>query len=178
MPKEKVKKAPPSKLSKPALHSKPSKSTSSKLKPSSPKKSQPAHLSQTSQVSSLEQSQLALPSQKAPLSSKEPSNNIVPAYPWNRNSCWLDTSLQLLYVALTKYPDDFVRIIKGLPKASGVKEVLNSLQARHGMDPQGITSKILGDQRDAIRNLLKKKRAIASITQFESLFVCPISLIF
>ena len=176
-PKERIKKAPPSKPLKPSLPSKksqPSKSTSSELKPSSPKKSQTAHPSQTSLVSPLSQSQPTSPSQKAPLASKEPSN-IFPAYPWDRNSCWLDTSLQLLYVALTKYPDDFSRIIEGLPKTSGVKEVLNSLQVRHGMDPQAITSKTLGDQRDAIRNLLKKKRAIASVTQFESLFVSSIS---
>jgi hypothetical protein len=79
-------------------------------------------------------------------------------------------------VALTKYSDDFACIIKGLPKISGVKEVLISLQAHHGMDPQGITSKMLRNQRGAIHNLLKKKRATAGVTQFESLFVTPISL--
>ena len=81
-------------------------------------------------------------------------------------------------MALIKYPDNFSCIIEGLPKTSGVKEVLNSLQVHHGMDPQGITSKTLGDQRDVICNLLKKKRAIASVTQFESLFVSSISHIF
>ena len=56
--------------------------------------------------------------------------------------------------------------------------MLNSLQACHGMDPQGITSKTLGDQRDVIHNLLKKKGANASVTQFESLFVRFISHFF
>jgi hypothetical protein len=96
----------------------------------------------------------------------------APNYPWNKNSCWLDTSLQLLYVAIQKVPREFTNISEALPKDSALREVLATLLERHALDPQGESmSAILRGQRDNIRKLLKKKKAIKSVTQFESLFV-------
>jgi len=96
----------------------------------------------------------------------------APNYPWNKNSCWLDTSLQLLYIAVQKVPQQFTHISEALPKGSALREVLSTLLERHTLDPQGENmSAILRGQRDSIRKLLKKKKAIKSVTQFESLFV-------
>ena len=103
----------------------------------------------------------------------------VPHYPWNNNSCWLDTSLQLLYVSVQKAPKEFSRISEGLPKGSALRVILATLLERHLMDPHGENmSTILRGQRDKIRKLLKKKKAIKSVTQFESLFVCSLFLYF
>jgi len=97
----------------------------------------------------------------------------APSYPWNKNSCWLDTSLQLLYVAILKAPKEFTHIFKALPKDSALRMVLSTLLDRHVMDPQGKNmSAILRGQRDDIRRLLKRKKAIKTVSQFESLFVC------
>lgn len=97
----------------------------------------------------------------------------APNYPWNKNSCWLDTSLQLLYVAILKAPKEFTRISNALPKDSALRMVFSALLDRHTMDPNGKNmSVILRGQRDNIRRLLKRKKAIKSVSQFESLFVC------
>jgi hypothetical protein len=96
----------------------------------------------------------------------------APNYPWNKNSCWLDTSLQLLYVAIQKIPREFTNISEALPKNSALREVLATLLERHALDPLGENmSQILCGHRDYIRKLLKKKKAIKTVTQFESLFV-------
>ena len=51
--------------------------------------------------------------------------------------------------------------------------VFSALLDRHTMDPNGKNmSVILRGQRDNIRRLLKRKKAIKSVSQFESLFVC------
>jgi len=96
----------------------------------------------------------------------------APNYPWNKNSCWLDTSLQLLFVAVQKIPTEFLRISEALPKNSALREVLTTLLQHHALDPQGENmSEILCGHRDDICKLLKKKKAIKSVTCFESLFV-------
>lgn len=95
-----------------------------------------------------------------------------PLYPWNRNSCWLDTSLQLLYVALLRCLDDFTGIYQALPAKSVLKVVLASLLQRHNLESQDNNgAQMLENERDKIRKLLKLNKAIKGITLFESLFV-------
>jgi hypothetical protein len=109
----------------------------------------------------------------AAISTADPKIIQAPNYPWNKNSCWLDTSLQLLYIAVQKVPREFSHISEALPKNSTLRTVLATLLERHTLDPQGENiSAILRGQRDDIRKLLKQKKAIKSVTQFESLFVC------
>jgi hypothetical protein len=97
----------------------------------------------------------------------------VPNYPWNKSSCRLDTSLQLLYVTIQKVPGEFTHISEALHKNSALWEVLVMLLECHTLDPQGENmSVILCGQQDDIHKLLKKKKAIKNVTQFESLFIC------
>jgi hypothetical protein len=108
----------------------------------------------------------------AGVSTADPTVIRAPNYPWNKNSCWLDTSLQLLYIAVQKVPREFIQISEALPKNSALRTILTTLLERHTLDPQGETMPaILRGQRDNIRKLLKQKKAIKSVTQFESLFV-------
>lgn len=96
-----------------------------------------------------------------------------PIYPWNRNSCWLDTSLQLLYIAVIRHLDDFTSIHNGLPEKSPLKVVFASLLQRQNMDLEGNSGyQTLRNQRDKICMLLKQNKAIKSVSHFESLFVC------
>ncbi|KAF8962433.1 hypothetical protein BDZ97DRAFT_1759284 [Flammula alnicola] len=94
-----------------------------------------------------------------------------PNYPWHENSCWLDTSLQLLYVAMRSSVDEFRRIYDALPESSEIRMVFASLFERYDLDEaDNVTSAVLHAQRDYLRKFLKKKRAIQSVSGFESLF--------
>ncbi|KAF8956646.1 hypothetical protein BDZ97DRAFT_1925337 [Flammula alnicola] len=94
-----------------------------------------------------------------------------PNYPWHENSCWLDTSLQLLYVAMRSSVDEFRRIYDALPESSEIRMVFASLFERYDLDEaDNVTSAVLRAQRDYLRKFLKKKRAIQSVSGFESLF--------
>jgi len=42
------------------------------------------------------------------------------SYCWNTNSCWLDASLQVLYIAITKQFDEFTGIFKSLKPSSAL----------------------------------------------------------
>jgi hypothetical protein len=96
----------------------------------------------------------------------------APGYPWHQNSCWLDVSLQLLYIALRGAVDEFNKIQKGLPEHSGIHVVLSSLFQRYELDNGSkATSAVLRSQRDYLRKFLKRKKAIQSVMDFESLFV-------
>ncbi|PPR02123.1 hypothetical protein CVT24_011345 [Panaeolus cyanescens] len=91
-------------------------------------------------------------------------------YPWNRNSCWLDTSLQLLYVALSRDLISLDSVINGLAKDSTLKFILGHLKYRHQLDtsnPAGASS--LQSDRDKIRTMLRKKKVIDSVTEYEPL---------
>jgi hypothetical protein len=95
-----------------------------------------------------------------------------PSYPWNRNSCWLDTSLQLLYVAMRSSVPEFRRIYGALPQGSMLRVVLASLLKRYDLDKANkTTSAVLRGQRDYLHKYLKRKQAIRTATGFESLFV-------
>jgi len=100
-----------------------------------------------------------------------------PSYPWNQNSCWLDTSLQLLYVAVHSSVPEFRRIYDALPEDSTIQVVLTGLFKRYDIDEANkTTSAVLRSQRDYLRKYLKRKKAIKSATGFESLFVCILNV--
>jgi len=95
-----------------------------------------------------------------------------PSYPWNRNSCWLDTSLQLLYVAMRSSVPEFRRIHGALPQGSMLRVILAGLLKRYDLDEANkVTSAVLRGQRDYLRKYLKRNQAIRTATGFESLFV-------
>ena len=90
---------------------------------------------------------------------KLPTNETIvqtPNYLWNKNSCCLDTSLQLLYVIILKALKEFACISNALPKDLALQTVFPVLLDQHTMDPNGKNmSAILYGHRNNICRLLK-----------------------
>lgn len=102
----------------------------------------------------------------------------LPNYKWLQNSCWLDTSLQLLYVAMHHSHNEFSHIHDGLPKNSAIKVVLATLLEWYELEEKSrIAPAILRAQRDDLWHFLCTKKAINSVTGFESLFVSVLTML-
>lgn len=94
----------------------------------------------------------------------------IPCFPWMGNSCWLDTSLQILHVIFGRLFDDLDLRISPLPAKSLLKALLATYTSRQKLtagDPN--VSKSLGHIRDDFRTLLKKELIIENVTDFNSL---------
>ena len=97
----------------------------------------------------------------------------LPAYPWSANSCWLDASLQVLYMAVTRNFDEFATICKPLDPEIVLGALYVIFQERFDLDfNEGDASAILETQRDALRLFLQKKKIISSLNKPESAVVC------
>ncbi|KAL1715944.1 hypothetical protein EV715DRAFT_293655 [Schizophyllum commune] len=89
---------------------------------------------------------------------------------WNKNSCWLDTALELLFYAIARVPDDFdlsFRSMTGRQVASAdsqpVYELLDSIVRRFDISPGDVSSaldthtrQIRTNQLTALRNELRQ----------------------
>ncbi|PPQ76027.1 hypothetical protein CVT24_006700 [Panaeolus cyanescens] len=97
----------------------------------------------------------------------------APLYEWNRNSCWIDTSLQLLYSAFMQHTDPtelLNSIMDCLSKSSALKVVFEHFKYRQHLnleDQAGSDS--LQSDRNKIRTLLKKRKVINTVTGYEPL---------
>ena len=90
----------------------------------------------------------------------------LPGYPWSANSCWLDASLQVLYMAVTRNFDEFVAICKPLDPDVALGALYVIFQERFDLDfNEGDVSAILESQRNALRLFLKKKKIINSLNK-------------
>lgn len=81
------------------------------------------------------------------------------AYPWSNNSCWLDSGLQLLFVAFSiSGMDDLRSICSNLSHDSIIRStVYAAMEYRHLISPTDANeaiSKSLGAHRDDIRSIL------------------------
>lgn len=101
-----------------------------------------------------------------------------PAYVWSKNSCWLDSGLQLLFVAFTSAGmDDLTSICANLSKDSVIRTTLYVAMESRRYIPQTTTkpaiSKALTSQRDAVRAILKKMGLMDTVDHsgFDSPFV-------
>lgn len=116
----------------------------------------------------------ASPSPPAP----EPEERAItygPAsYPWKRNSCWLDTALELMYITCGRNWDEFGRLVGTLNRGSGTRKVLELIGARRKLldntSVKDISSQ-LSRHRDDLRSHLAEKKIIRSEASFESVFV-------
>ncbi|KAF9030656.1 hypothetical protein BJ165DRAFT_1358700 [Panaeolus papilionaceus] len=91
-------------------------------------------------------------------------------YPWNQNSCWLDSSLQLLYVCLSKDWGVVDIIIDGLSKDSAIKLVLEHFKYRQRLSLSERSGAYSMEQdRNKIRTLLRKRKIIGPIGEHEPL---------
>jgi hypothetical protein len=94
------------------------------------------------------------------------------SYPWNANSCWLDASLQVLYIAIMKRFDEFTGIFKSLKPGSSLNALYQAINERFELDPEepNVTT-TLGFQRDRLRIFLHEKDIIEHLDQPESAVV-------
>jgi hypothetical protein len=92
-----------------------------------------------------------------------------PSYPWKENSCWLDTSLQVLYVAITKKFNEFRKVFDSLETGSPLNGLYLAVNERFKHDPEeNNATTALGLQRDRLRLFLKQNAVIEELDQFDS----------
>lgn len=98
----------------------------------------------------------------------------VPAYPWSGNSCWLDASLQVLYMAVTRDFYDFQTVCEPLDPDFALGALYSIFKERFdlGYEEENMSA-ILESQRDALRVFLHKKKIISSLNKPESAVVSP-----
>ena len=98
----------------------------------------------------------------------------LPAYPWSDNSCWLDASLQVLYMAVTSNFNDFETVCEPLDPCFSLGALYAIIRDRFDLDfNKGNATSVLKSQRDAFRIFLHKKKVIRSINKPESAVVRP-----
>jgi hypothetical protein len=96
------------------------------------------------------------------------------AYPWSGNSCWLDTSLQVLYMAVTRDFNEFKNICEPLDPDVALGALYAMFRDRFGLeleDSEDNMSAVLESQRDAFRIFLHEKKIISSLSKPESAVV-------
>jgi hypothetical protein len=95
-----------------------------------------------------------------------------PSYPWINNSCWLDTSLELLYQTVIRDFQDFsVRFAEVHPETS-LHTLYRLLELRKLADiegGEGDQSLVLSQQRDNFRKHLQSQKLVRTATSFEPL---------
>ena len=99
----------------------------------------------------------------------------IPSYPWKKNSCWLDASLELLHGTVSYDFGVFTGACQHLPPESPVILLYDMLKTRQTSDPlaKGLSSE-LGQQRDHLRKRLVELKEAKSVSSFEPLFVSPL----
>jgi hypothetical protein len=99
----------------------------------------------------------------------------LPAYPWSGNSCWLDASLQVLYMAVTRDFNEFKTVCEPLDSDVALGALYAIFRDRSDgpdLDFGGKNeSTILKSQRDAFRVFLHKRNIISSLNNPESAVV-------
>ncbi|KAJ7024054.1 hypothetical protein C8F04DRAFT_890996, partial [Mycena alexandri] len=95
-----------------------------------------------------------------------------PSYPWSRNSCWIDSGLDLIFNAVTRDFPDFSSRFDDINPDCSLAPLHKVMQLRHRLP--GSTSDVstmLSVQRDSFRDHLKACRLIRSTNSFESIMV-------
>ena len=102
----------------------------------------------------------------------------MPAYKWNNNSCWLDSSLQAIYVLITRDYPAFVKRMESVPEGTGLYVLVQHLKARRlltqEINPGSSPSLLIGrlqQSRDVLRKELSIRKLIKSPDAFDSPFV-------
>lgn len=94
------------------------------------------------------------------------------SYPWKANSCWLDTSLELLYATLLPHFDEFGSLCQSLVHSSGLHTFYTTLQSRRLLEIENKASSLdLSMQRDVLKQVLKDKGLANKGDTFEPLAV-------
>jgi hypothetical protein len=101
-----------------------------------------------------------------------PTSIQIPSYPWKKNSCWLDTSLELIFATVCYNFEEFSQICQKLPSDSDVRLLYNILNERQTLqlDKPDISA-ILSKQRNMLRSRLVQIGEAKAIGSLEPLFV-------
>lgn len=101
---------------------------------------------------------------------------VYPSWRWNKNSCYLDSSLELIYAAINLDLADFVVTFDNLSSENPLHHLFKCLNSRWTIeaalefgDPQ--LSDQISQERDLLRNYLAEQKYISSISTPESLWV-------
>ncbi|KAF8160154.1 hypothetical protein BJ912DRAFT_936174 [Pholiota molesta] len=93
-----------------------------------------------------------------------------PSYPWDANSCWLDTSLELLFFATMRNFDEFTSLFDSVPKTTGLYAFFTTLNSRRLLENNDDdTTQALRKQRNDLRMVLHQERAIDNVDSNQSL---------
>jgi len=94
------------------------------------------------------------------------------AYQWSTNSCWLDASLQVLYIIVTKHYNEFNGIFQHLKEDCGLRALYEAVNARVDLDldDENVYDTLMS-QRDQLRIFLHKKAVIEELDRPESAVV-------
>lgn len=101
----------------------------------------------------------------------------LPSYKWNRNSCWLDTALQLIYGVIKRdYYPSFQPLFANLSQEDRLWALVQAMDLWYNIDngsDRDIRDSValLSTQRDGFRKLLKSQRIVAEPYESNSLFV-------
>jgi hypothetical protein len=100
------------------------------------------------------------------------------SYKWSNNSCWLDTSLELLFIAISRdFETSFSPRLSELTDADSLSLLSHAFEARtviQGSDPSAPEDivNVLFAQRESLRHDLVNKKIISAMDSFEAIFVC------
>lgn len=98
------------------------------------------------------------------------------SYPWSKNSCLLDSSLELIFRAVSRDFAGFSMKMDGLHPKLSLATLFEALSLRRTFEisPGGTDdlSLLLFEQRDGLRDHLLSCRIISHTSAFSSAFVC------
>jgi hypothetical protein len=114
------------------------------------------------------------PPSPSPVSIQQPSNLKQPCYTWENNSCWLDASLQLLFVALSRNFSEFSSLVQTVQPGHPLRTLHSMFEQRLNLRqdvPNCTVTQILKRQRNDLRQQLIEHRQASDPTSLEPLMV-------
>ncbi|KIJ13899.1 hypothetical protein PAXINDRAFT_13224 [Paxillus involutus ATCC 200175] len=94
-----------------------------------------------------------------------------PSYPWKDNSCWLDSSLELIYtVASKQFYTSFLPRFQTMSRTHPLWNLYEAIDFRMTLVDLEQATSMLGNQRDNLRKVLKHASIIKSLSDKGSLF--------
>lgn len=107
---------------------------------------------------------------------------MLPSYNWERNSCWIDSALQLIYMVAKKdYWSSFQPLFSNLSEDDSLRHLAAAIDFRVLLDLEAtdtdssISFRIdkLSAQRDGFLQQLKRNGIVKHPYRFNALFVSP-----
>lgn len=114
-----------------------------------------------------------------------PRDRGIPGYKWDRNSCWIDTSMQLLYIGLQPDWSDFEVAFRGLSAGDPLSQFFNTFNRRRTLERDhkwDVMEMSLMQHRDDLRDCLYSAGDILAPgkrkNDHHSCLVCPSMVVY